>query len=442
MKKIGISLNVEEQRYLDEQLTQEIITSERKRAKILGIVSLTLVTVVVIFINLFEEKYLEVIPSLIPAYISMGILLTLALREYLMNKMLLKQSLKRIMSNKFRRQLMRYLWIIFEISLPTLLLYIYSFYINTPLLLSTPAVWFYFVIIILSTLSLDFYISTVCGFTAAVEYLVLILVFTETNPTSTQIDLYGDSFIYYSRCVMLMMSGLVAGYVADQLKKRIISTHITLLERNRVVNLFDQQVSREIVDELVANSGELRSKRKFVCVMFLDIRGFTKFAEYKEPEEIIKYQNEVFSFMIEIITRNNGIINQFLGDGYMATFGAPISKGNDCLNAVRAALEIIAKVNEKSTNGLIPQTRIGIGLHAGDIVAGNVGTDIRKQYSISGNTVILASRIEELNKQYSSQLLVSKEVFENIYDDQIHSEYIGSILLKGRVNPIDIYKLL
>jgi len=98
-------------------------------------------------------------------------------------------------------------------------------------------------------------------------------------------------------------------------------------------------------------------------------------------------------------------------------------------------------VNEKSSNGLIPETRIGIGLHAGDIVAGNVGTDIRKQYSISGNTVILASRIEELNKQYGSQLLISKEVLENIRDHQIQPEFIGSVLLKGRINPIDIYKL-
>ncbi|MEW6194412.1 MAG: adenylate/guanylate cyclase domain-containing protein [Bacteroidota bacterium] len=441
MKKIALSLNVEEQSYLDEQLTQEIITSERKRAKLLGLISLCLVTAVIIFISLFKEKYLEVVPGLIPAYISIAILLILALREYIMNRMMLKQSLKRIMSNKFRRQLMRYLWIIFEISIPTLILYIYSFYINTPLLLSTPAVWFYFVIIILSTLSLDFYISAVCGFTAAIEYLVLIFVFVETNSNNATADLYGSSFIYHSRCLMLMISGLVAGYVANQLRNRIINTHITLLERNRVVNLFDQQVSREIVDELVTNSGELRSKRKFVCVMFLDIRGFTQFAEYKEPEEIIKYQNEVFSFMIEIITKNNGIINQFLGDGYMATFGAPISKGNDCLNAVRAALEIVKMVNEKSSSGLIPKTQIGIGLHAGDIVAGNVGTDIRKQYSISGNTVILASRIEELNKQYGSQLLVSKEVLENIYDYRIQPVHIGSVQLKGRINPLDIYKL-
>jgi len=176
--------------------------------------------------------------------------------------------------------------------------------------------------------------------------------------------------------------------------------------------------------------------------MFLDIRNFTPFAEHKEPEEIIAYQNQIFSFMIEIITKNNGVINQFLGDGYMATFGAPVSKGNDCANAVKAAMEIIETVNMKSEKGEIPHTRIGIGLHAGDIVAGNVGTSIRKQYSISGNTVILASRIEDLTKNFSAQLLVSKEVLDNITIPEVRPEFQGSVMLKGRENPVDIYKLM
>ena len=138
--------------------------------------------------------------------------------------------------------------------------------------------------------------------------------------------------------------------------------------------------------------------------MFLDIRGFTPFAEQREPEEIIRYQNDVFGFMIDIIDQHQGSINQFLGDGFMATFGLQEAEVNPCEDAYQAAKEIITLVNKKSEEGLIPTTRVGIGLHAGNVVAGNVGTAIRKQYSITGNTVITAARIEQLNKEFESQL--------------------------------------
>lgn len=175
--------------------------------------------------------------------------------------------------------------------------------------------------------------------------------------------------------------------------------------------------------------------------MFLDIRDFTPLVENKEPEEIIAYQNAVFGFMIEIINKHHGIINQFLGDGYMATFGAPVSKGNDCQNALEAAIEIVNKVNEKSNAGEILKTKIGIGLHAGDVVAGNVGTSVRKQYSITGNTVILASRIEQLNKKFNSQLLISKEVLDKVDLGNVKPEIIGPVIIEGREKPIDLIRI-
>ena len=148
--------------------------------------------------------------------------------------------------------------------------------------------------------------------------------------------------------------------------------------------------------------------------MFLDIRDFTAFAEKLEPSEIIQYQNDVFGFMIDVISKYDGIINQFLGDGFMATFGAPVSSEHDSQHAVNASFEIINLLREKCESGEIPETKVGIGLHAGNIVTGNVGTAERKQYSITGNTVILASRIEQLNKQFESQLLISEEVFKRV----------------------------
>jgi adenylate cyclase len=175
--------------------------------------------------------------------------------------------------------------------------------------------------------------------------------------------------------------------------------------------------------------------------MFLDIRNFSIFCEGKTPEEINKYQNEVLSFMIEIVNKHNGIVNQILGDGFMATFGAPIQRTGYCKDAVNASLEIISTLKKKNESKDIPFTNVGIGLDAGEVITGNVGTADRKQYSVIGNTVIMAARLEQLNKEYNSSVLVSKEVLERISSTNLISEFLGSIKVKGRTEPVEVYKL-
>jgi adenylate cyclase len=175
--------------------------------------------------------------------------------------------------------------------------------------------------------------------------------------------------------------------------------------------------------------------------MFLDIRDYTAYCEGKKPEEIIDFQNRVFSFMIEIINHYDGIINQFVGDGFMATFGAPIESDNDCANAVNAALEILKDLQKKNQSKELPGTRIGIGLHFGEVVTGNVGTETRKQYSITGNAVILASRIEQLNKEFNSSLLISRDVLEKAGLRADDYKAMGPIRLKGRSKALEIFRL-
>ncbi|MBI2430193.1 MAG: adenylate/guanylate cyclase domain-containing protein, partial [Ignavibacteriales bacterium] len=179
-----------------------------------------------------------------------------------------------------------------------------------------------------------------------------------------------------------------------------------------------------------------------VCIMFLDIRGFTSFAEKHSPEEIVQYQNAFFTSVVDVVDKNNGIINQFLGDGAMITFGAPVSKGNDCQNALNTALEILERIKMDGENGKIHMTTVGIGIHVGEAVTGNVGSSKRKQYSITGNVVICASRIEQLNKEYNSQLLISKDLFDGLDEKPVYAEHLGPVTVKGREEPIEIYKLM
>lgn len=253
---------------------------------------------------------------------------------------------------------------------------------------------------------------------------------------------------------ILLLSLAIALYLLYSNKRRVHkklqtayitleSTKNKLLDaEKRIKMLFTQQVSGAIANELLtSDESDKKIEKKFVCIMFLDIRGFTPFAEKMAPEEIIKYQNDVFGFMIEIIHKHQGIINQFLGDGFMATFGAPISTDQDCENAFRASTEIVEAVKQKSDNKEIPPTKVGIGLHAGLVVAGNVGTEERKQYSITGNTVIIASRIEQLTKEFDSNLLISEEVYNELKEPNGLSNDFQEVVVKGRSEPVRILNI-
>lgn len=204
-----------------------------------------------------------------------------------------------------------------------------------------------------------------------------------------------------------------------------------------ISNLLSQQVSPEIATALIDEKPQ--RKKQFVAVMFLDIRGFTQKAEKMDAVQLIEYQNNVFGFMIEIIQEMHGNINQFMGDGFMATFGAPVSHGNDAGNAYRAAKAILEQMKIKNRSGIIPETVLGIGIHAGHVVTGNVGTDSRKQFSVTGNTVIIAARVEQLNKEYGSQLIITEEVYDAINKDDIERKpSMYSVQVKGRSKPVRI----
>lgn len=251
-------------------------------------------------------------------------------------------------------------------------------------------------------------------------------------------------FIVASILIFLLASFVFYGFRQKQKANKFLKERnkLEVENKNRAISLFGQQVSKEVALELLSDDFKSSSKKLFACIMFLDIRGFTPIAESKEPLEIVQYQNDVFGFMIDIIGRHHGIINQFLGDGFMATFGAPTSSGNDCQHAVNASIEIVETLSKKCASGKIPETKVGIGLHAGYIVAGNVGTSERKQYTITGNTVILASRIEQLNKKFDSALLVSTEVLDKLEKPKIKINSLGTEYLKGRAEPMEIIRLI
>jgi len=422
---------------IDKALKREILLSEKLKAKFLAWIFFYAIIVLFLLRIFFLDYALLFFPKISQIYIFQAILMFFVIRETLVIRIIKN----RLAGGKGINDKFRYLSNLVEISYPTIVLVVFGVYFKSFVILFTPIVYFYFLILILSTLSLEFKISFYSGITAAIGYIAIYLIFGRPENGTIKNNFLGNEILHFGKAALLIIGGITAGLVANQIKKKIIKINNALLKQNKIINMFGQQVSSSIVDELINSNNKIESEEKYVCVMFLDIRDFTRYAENKKPEDIIIYQNNVFGFMIEIINKHHGIINQFLGDGYMATFGVPLSNGNDTQNAVNAAIEIIDVLSEKNDRREFPTTKIGIGLHSGLVVAGNVGTDERKQYSISGNTVITASRIEQLNKGYKSQLLISKEVLDNIDTKNIEPLLQGNVQLKGRGKPIEIWQL-
>ncbi len=273
-------------------------------------------------------------------------------------------------------------------------------------------------------------LSFFCGLLAAVSYCVFsIFLYGHFNTNDG-----GWTFL-------LLLSGVASGLVAKQIRSGINNSLHEAEKRHKVENLFGQQISMEMAEKMLENDGIIESKRMEVTVMFIDIRNFTHFAAGKSPEEIVQYQNAFFSIVINTVTKYDGIVNQILGDGCMVTFGAPLPLLNHSQKAVNTALEILHQLETAVRNGNINPTRIGIGIHTGEAVTGNIGTDARQQYSITGNVVIMASRIEQLNKEFQSQLLVSEEVTLSIANFIPETNSYRNISVKGFEKPVTIYKV-
>jgi len=210
---------------------------------------------------------------------------------------------------------------------------------------------------------------------------------------------------------------------------------------DRIQALFGQQVSEEVARALIESPAEIDSKPYDVTIMFLDIRDFTVFADSREPEEVARFQNIVFGELIEIVRAHQGVVLQILGDGIMAVFGAPVARPDHARNAIQAGYQMVERVKALGEAGRIPPIRVGIGLNSGKVIAGNVGNETRRFYSLTGKNVIIAARIEQLNKDYDSQFLASESTVGAQNAHRRTAQRLGDVPLKGIELPIGIYRM-
>jgi adenylate cyclase len=174
--------------------------------------------------------------------------------------------------------------------------------------------------------------------------------------------------------------------------------------------------------------------------MFVDFRGFTAGARSRSPQEVVDRLDGAFAVLVEIIDRHEGIVNKFLGDGFMALFGAPLDAPEAASHAVAAAREMLVAMNRVNQASTWP-LRIGIGINFGEVVAGNIGSSRRKEYTVIGDTVNFASRLEQLNKEFNSQLLVSASVRDALGGDGNDAVSLGEVAIRGYDRPMTVWQL-
>jgi adenylate cyclase len=337
--------------------------------------------------------------------------------------------------------LLRYLSAFIETSIPTIGIIVSNHFLGSIYGLFTPAPTAFALFIVLSILRLDFKLCVFTGAVAALEYGAVAIYLIKTSAPAGIEPILGGIAPHLGKAGLMLLAGIVAGLVSVQIKKRILHSFAMAEERNRISRTFGEYVSPAVVDALLTLKPHLRSENKTVCVMFLDIRNFTGFAEKRSPAEVVEYLESLFEFMIEIINRHNGIINKFLGDGFMAVFGAPLSDGRDCANALEAAQEILDRLNRETKAGAILPTKVGIGLHAGEAVTGSIGSALRREYTVIGDVVNLAARIEKLNKEFDSQLLISEIVWQSLGKGFASATPMGQVQVRGREKTIQVYQV-
>ncbi|HEY7168044.1 MAG TPA: adenylate/guanylate cyclase domain-containing protein [Candidatus Binatia bacterium] len=218
----------------------------------------------------------------------------------------------------------------------------------------------------------------------------------------------------------------------------------SLREKEMIKQAFTRYVAREVVDQILKDPEQiaLTGERREVSVLFCDIRGFTPVSERLTPEQVVAMLNEFYTLMIDVVFKHEGTLDKFLGDAIMAVFGAPLPQEDHAVRAIRTAIAMQAGIRELSARraqeGKEP-IAVGIGVSAGEAIAGSVGTENRMEYTVIGDRVNLAARLEA--NASPGQILISQWTYEKV-DKLVNARSLGYFKVKGKEEEVEVYEVL
>jgi adenylate cyclase len=217
-----------------------------------------------------------------------------------------------------------------------------------------------------------------------------------------------------------------------------------VLSKRRLRDALGRYVSPEVAARVERNPGDLEGERRLVSILFTDLRGFTTLSERMAPEQMAARLTEYFDAMTSAIFVRRGMVNDFIGDAILAVFGAPLDDPEHARHAILSALamnETLEKLNERWSSDGLPSLRMGVGIHTGEVFAGNVGRAGKVKYAVVGDTVNLASRVEGLNKEMGTTMLVTEASYRAAGLD-LEVKDRGLISVKGREEPVRVYEVI
>jgi len=261
--------------------------------------------------------------------------------------------------------------------------------------------------------------------------------------------LHGAPVYVFTNVLLLTLVAATTGgalFIVSKTRSLIGEASTRHAEAQRIKDVLSRYVSRPVAEAVLQEQDAVplgTGRRQRVTVMFTDIRGFTSLSERLAPEQVVAFLNTYFSRMVGAVFTFDGMLDKYIGDGMMAVFGAPIAHEDHALRAVKAAFrmrkELEALNLELKARGEDPLS-IGIGLHTGECVIGNIGTEQRLDYTAVGDTVNTASRIEGLTKEHKVDILVSADTWREVRT-MVLSRPLPAVTLRGRSTPLDLYAL-
>jgi len=252
--------------------------------------------------------------------------------------------------------------------------------------------------------------------------------------------------------IVLFENGFVAniihlnlGWMLSTLSVFGYTYFITERERREMRKMFSKYVATDVLEYIMKNPDKvsLGGEEKEVTILFSDIRGYTTFSESVIPKELVRVLNRYLTAMTEEILKHKGVLDKYIGDAVMAYWGAPMDDPDHADHALEAALgmiERLKKFNEELKAEGVKEIRFGIGIYTGPVIIGNVGSEMRLEYTVIGDTVNVASRLEGVNKELQTTLLVGESA-KNKIKGKYAFKSMGSVSVKGRKEPLQVYTI-
>ncbi|MCG8688025.1 MAG: HAMP domain-containing protein, partial [Desulfobacterales bacterium] len=238
----------------------------------------------------------------------------------------------------------------------------------------------------------------------------------------------------------IMLGELDKAY--SQIKSYAYQAVLAQKKETKIRNIFQKYVPQELIDRFFENpESMLVGENRELAVLFSDIRSFTTISESMRPDDLVNSLNRYFSVMVDIIMARNGVIDKYIGDAIMAFFGAPIHHDDDAYQAVMAGLEMseaLDDFNRKQVELGKPEFHIGVGINYGEVTVGNIGTEKKMDYTVIGDMVNLASRLEGLTKPYHQKLIIAESLFPYV-ESQLAWRLLDTVAVKGKTTGVRIY---